>query len=165
MKPITLAAALLLSIVAGISANAAPPAAVGSMSASVRPASVRAGGKGVATIAFTVAPGYHINANKPADPMLIPAVLTVTGPKGVKFGAPVYPAAQSVKASYSPKPLLVYQGKVKIAVPFTVDSSAKAASVPLKAQLAYQACNATSCNPPATASASAALTIAAKSPR
>ena len=137
----------------------APPSTVATVTASAQPVSVAPGGKGVLRVSVAVKPQFHINANKPNDPDLIPTVFSGSAPAGITFGAPHYPATKSLSVSYEKKPMLVYQGQATIFVPFTVSKSAKPGRRAVNATLAYQGCNASSCFPPMSSPVHATVTV------
>lgn len=119
--------------------------------ASVKPAAVPRGGKGMITVTLSIGAKYHVNANKPNDPAYIPTVFTPQPAPGIVYGAARYPAPKLMKLSYSPKPLLVYTGQVTVSVPFTVTPAAKPGRVSLSGTMNFQGCDAQSCFPPASA--------------
>ncbi len=119
--------------------------------AAVQPAAVPRGSKGMMTVTLNVGAKYHVNANKPNDPAYIATVFTPQPVPGITFGVARYPAPKLMKLSYSPKPLLVYVGRVIVAVPFTVTQSAKPGMVPLSGTMNFQGCDAQSCFPPVAA--------------
>ena len=127
--------------------------------ATVRPAAVPRGGKGVMTVTLSVGAKYHVNANKPNDPAYIATIFTPQPVPGIQFGAARYPAPKLMKVSYSPKPLLVYTGLVTISVPFTVTPAAKPGKVPLSGTMNFQGCDAQSCFPPASAPVQAVVSV------
>ncbi len=132
---------------------------VATASASAKPASVARGGHGVLLVTVTVGPQYHLNAHAPNDAAYIPTVFVGQATPGVTFGAAHYPAPRAMKLSYAPKPLLVYTGRVVIAVPFTVATTAHPGRLPLAGTLSFQGCDAKSCYPPASAPVRAAVTV------
>lgn len=141
--------ALTLLLTAPLAAQA-PGAKALTAAASVSPKTIARGGRGVLTLTLTVAPHFHINAVKPNDPALIPTEFKVSAPAGVKFGPALFPAARTIKASYSPKPMLVYMGRTTISIPFTVSKTSKPGRTTVGGTLGYQGCNETSCFPPAS---------------
>lgn len=154
----TLAMALTLAPLAA-TAQAPGGVTVASVSAAVKPAAVAPGGKGALTLTVAIKPGYHINSHKPNDPDLIATAFTPARVPGVTFGPARYPSAKSIKVSYEKKSLPVYEGRMKIVVPFIVAKSAKRGHLPLSGSLGYQGCNATSCYPPTSALVKASITI------
>jgi len=152
--PFGLLSALFLGGLAVASSAAAQPPIV-ITSAVIKPSQVSVGGKGSLVVSVSVASKFHINANKPNDPDLIPTTIKATGPATIRFGVPVYPTPQLIHVSYEKQPMLVYQARSIIVVPFTVAKSAKVGALQLKAVLSYQGCNPTSCYPPTSVSMSA----------
>jgi hypothetical protein len=132
---------------------------VATVSASARPTAVARGGRGVLLITVSVGPQYHLNAHAPNDAAYIPTVFVGQATPGLTFGAAHYPAPRAMKLSYAPKPLLVYVGRVVIAVPFTVAKTARPGRLPLAGTLSFQGCDAKSCYPPASAPVRAAVTV------
>jgi DsbC/DsbD-like thiol-disulfide interchange protein len=116
------------------------------------------------TLTVSVAPKFHINAHQPGDPNMIATVATVNAPKypGVSVGKVVYPAGETMKVEYSPKPLRVYEGMTRITVPVAIAKTAKPGTVTLTGQVRMQGCDETACYPPATLKFSAPLQIVAK---
>jgi thioredoxin:protein disulfide reductase len=100
------------------------------------------------TVRVEIAPGYHINSNKPDEPYLVPTTLELSA-GDTPIGAPTFPPAKSERFKFSPKKALsVYSGTIEIeALADAVPES------PVKAQLRYQACDDTRCLPPRTVSA------------
>lgn len=132
---------------------------IATASAVIQPATLKPGGKGVFVVTLAVKPKYHVNAVKPNDPAYIPTAFTPQPIPGLVFGPARFPAARSLKVGYSAKPLLVYTGSVRIAVPFTVTQAAKLGVKTLAGSVSFQGCDAKSCYPPASASVKARLTI------
>lgn len=131
-----------------VPARAQEPTIVSVASVKASPATVVPGGHGTLTVTLSVAPGYHINAHTPNDPSLIPTSLTVTS-AGAIFGAARYPASKTIKVSYAPKPILVYESKTTILVPFTVSKAAKhGKKMAILGMLSFQGCNQSSCFAP-----------------
>jgi hypothetical protein len=151
-------AALLL--LAPLSASAQfGPSKVAEATAAIQPTAIVRGGKGVLRVTLTVKPKYHVNANKPNDSAYIATVFVPQPTPGIVFGPAQYPAAQSITVSYSPKPLLVYRGRVTITVPFAVTRGAAPGVKRLSGTVSFQGCDAASCYPPASAIVKAAVTV------
>jgi len=104
---------------------------------------------GEAVVEVTVAPGWHINAHAPRDQFLIPTALEVIAPPGVRPGDVQYPEPVDRPLAFSGgKPLLLYEGRVRLVAPLA--GSPAPGAPPLRAKLRYQACTDTRCLPPAT---------------
>lgn len=154
--PLAFAAAVSVSFPAHAQFGASK---VATAHATVRPAAVSRGGKGVMTVTLSVGSKYHVNANKPNDPAYIATVFTPQPVLGIVYGAARYPAPRLMKLSYSPKPLLVYTGLVTVSVPFTVTPAAKPGKLPLSGTVSFQGCDAQSCFPPASAPVKAVIAV------
>ena len=128
-------------------------------SAAVRPAIVKRGGHTSVVVTIKIAPQFHINSVKPADADLIPTKLAINSAAGFKVGSPVYPPNKTVRESYSPKPMLVYQGTATIRVPITVESSAAPGKHVLSGALSYQGCNQSACYPPKSVPVNVTVTV------
>lgn len=156
MKNIVTTAAAISAVFSVSAAFASPAPKVSSIA---KPGSVARGGHGTLTMTVAVPAGYHVNANKIADPYLIPTVLSVKPASGITLGAPKYPKPASVTNPAGGANLMVYTGKVTILVPFTVSKSAKPGRTSLDSTLKYQMCNDKSCFPPASAVVKSAVTV------
>jgi thiol:disulfide interchange protein DsbD len=101
-----------------------------------------------AVVDVTIAAGWHVNAHLPHDAFLVPTVLEVLPPPGVRAGDVVYPPAiERVLPFSGGKPMALYEGRVRLTAPLA--GSATAAGT-LRARLRYQACDDTHCLPPRT---------------
>ncbi len=101
-----------------------------------------------------IAAGWHIHSNKPPEPYLIPTVLTLDVPAGFADPEVVYPPAEDQTFSFAPDLVLsVYDGKLGIAAGVMVPADFSGDRFKISAKLRYQACNDTTCAPPATADA------------
>ncbi len=132
---------------------------VATVTAAVRPATVSRGGKGLLLVMVSVGPQFHINAHQPNDPAYIATIFTHDPSGSITYGSPSYPHPKAMKLSYAAKPLLVYTGKVVIAVPFTVTKSARPGKTALAGAISFQGCDAKSCYPPASTQVSAVVTV------
>lgn len=98
------------------------------------------------TLTVTVEKGWHVNANDPDRPYLIPTTLDVAAPDGVTIQSIRYPdPAVHALAFASGSSLRLYEGTFAIGVRV-------AGPVPARfdATLGYQACNEETCLPPKT---------------
>ncbi len=118
-----------------------------------------ADGRLMASAHVTIAPGYHINAHRPAADHLIPTELTLTAP-GARFAPPVYPEPIAREFAFSPgEKLLVYDGRIEIRAPVEEPPAG-----PVLAKLRFQACDEERCLPPATVEATFGRADAAAPP-
>lgn len=111
---------------------------------------IAAGGAAQANVRIVISPGYHINANPPTFPYLIPTEVEASESKGIKFGKPVYPAPLTKNFSFAPeKPLAVYEGETGINLPVqaAADTTKGSRLIPLVVRV--QACDDSVCYAPA----------------
>jgi cytochrome c biogenesis protein CcdA/thiol-disulfide isomerase/thioredoxin/DsbC/DsbD-like thiol-disulfide interchange protein len=101
--------------------------------------------------------GYHMNSNKPRDPMLIPVVLSVPPtadqqlPAGITVSEIVFPTPTDLKQRGSDQPLSVFERDFAIGVVLKIASDAPRGKVTVPARLRYQACDETMCYIPTRA--------------
>ena len=106
------------------------------------------GGSGEATIRLTIQKGYHVNANPPTYPYLIPTQLEVAPKDGLSIGQISYPAPITIKLAFAEKPLAVYEGQTAIKATMKADSSVQVGERTIPAKLRIQACDDQVCFPP-----------------
>ena len=129
-------------------------------SATAVPASVKAGGAGVLTVALQIKEGFHIYSAAPGSPDFIPTTATGDKASGIVWGKAQFAPAQSVTmAAISPKPVMVYESKTVVKLPYTVAKTAKPGKITLKATVECQACNDSVCFPPQSLPVSAEVTV------
>jgi len=127
--------------------DAAPGKAAGPVAAVASgPASVRVGQEFEATVRLTIQPGWHINAQKPSDPSLVPTQVEAAGGP-FKVVSAAYPPAQQLKLGISPQPMAVYTGKPEIRLKLKPLPGAEKAAE-LRLRLRYQACDDQVCQRP-----------------
>jgi thiol:disulfide interchange protein DsbD len=110
-----------------------------------------AGGATRLALQVTLPEGFHVNANKPRDPSLIPIVLTVEPPAGVTITEIVYPVPTDFAQQGATEPLAVYERAFAIGVTLELDASVAPGELTIPARLRYQACDEKMCYIPATA--------------
>jgi hypothetical protein len=93
----------------------------------------------------------HVQSNKPRDPSLIPTVLTVTPPEGVRVAEIVFPKPTDLAQEGQPEPLAVFDHEFAIGVRFDVASTVAPGAIEIPARLRYQACDDRMCYAPASA--------------
>jgi DsbC/DsbD-like thiol-disulfide interchange protein len=95
----------------------------------------------------------HVQSNKPSDPLFIPTVLTVDAPNGVTIAEIVYPPSEKLKQEGLKDPLIVFGSEFTLGVRVKIAADAKPGELIVPAKLRYQACDETTCYPPANATA------------
>jgi thioredoxin:protein disulfide reductase len=103
--------------------------------------------------------GYHMNSNKPRDPLLIPVVLTIPSPDqplpaGITVSEIVFPPPSDLKSKGSEQPLSVFEREFAIGVVLKVDATVAPGPIKVPARLRYQACDETMCYIPVRAETS-----------
>ncbi len=104
----------------------------------------RTGESGFFVVDVIIQRGYHVQANPPAFPNLIPITLSLDPAPGVEIGTPVYPAPKRLRLKGSGEILLVLDGRFSIRVPIK-RSSAAPAPVQIRGTLRYQGCDDVRC--------------------
>jgi thiol:disulfide interchange protein len=138
MRQPTLISLILIALAIGASPVRAAPH--GHVSATLNGAQV--------DITLTIDAGFHAQSHKPADPNLIPLVVTMQPTPGVTFGDPQYPAGEDVN-----DPTLghenIYTKTIVVHVPVTIASGTTAPAI--HGKIRYQACDSNACYPPVNA--------------
>lgn len=118
---------------------------------------------GEAVVEVTMAPGWHVNANRPRDAFMIPTTVTLTPPAGMRAGEVTYPEPVERRLAFGgDKAALLYEGTIRLTAP--LEGTAGPEAGPLRALLRYQACDATRCLPPRTLELVARLDAAGAGP-
>ena len=162
-----LAAASLYLVVSGcgLGAQNAPPK--GPPRAEVQPvvetSPVASGAEVRVAIKVHLPAGFHVNANQPRDPSLIPVVLTVEPPAGVTVTEIVYPEATDLAQRGADQPLRVYERDFAIGAVLRIGGEVHAGDLAVPARLRYQACDEAMCYIPSTAVTGWTITVATTS--
>jgi thiol:disulfide interchange protein DsbD len=119
-----------------------------------------AGSKFEAAVVMTIPAPFHVNAHKPSEDYLRPTTLTIKPAPGLTFGPVDYPTPESRSFSFSPKPLLVYEGRAVLRMPVTVARTARPGAATIHTAVEYQACNPQQCFLPRTRPVEIPVTIA-----
>lgn len=96
-----------------------------------------------------IAPGFHVNSNKPHEDYLIPLRLTLTAAPLVAE-AIKYPVGHDEKYKFSEKPLNVLTGDFDILVTLKAPATLELQMHVLLGKLRYQACSDKACLTPKT---------------
>lgn len=139
---LALALALVLApLAARAQGGAPPPDAATLMQAHAPHLKGVAGATLDVPVALSIEPGWHVNANPPAEPEMIPTTIAIAAAPGFHAGATRYPAGTRRKLAFADEELLVYDGDVTAHVPLVLDAGATPGSHTLHGTLRYQACN------------------------
>jgi thiol:disulfide interchange protein DsbD len=112
---------------------------------------VRVGTGARAALQITLPDGFHVQSNKPRDPLLIPTVLAIDVPAGITVAEVVFPAPVDLKQLGVDQPLAVFEREFAIGVRLAVGAAVAPGDIRVPARLRYQACNETTCFAPTTA--------------
>jgi cytochrome c biogenesis protein CcdA/DsbC/DsbD-like thiol-disulfide interchange protein len=138
----------LVFVFAAISAGAQPPRAT------VRPLTesetVPAGSETRIAVSVSLPPKLHVQADKPRDPSLIPTVLTVEPPSGVRVSHLIYPHPEDFTLEGQSEPLLVFDNEFVVGASITLDASVPAGELKIPGRFRYQACDDKMCFQPRT---------------
>ncbi len=100
-------------------------------------------------LVFRVAPGFHVNSNKPKDEYLIPTTLKFEIPSDMMMSHVAYPEGQDLSFDFSPtEKINVYSGNFAINGILKVMRTASTGNYRLHGVLTYQACDHAACYPP-----------------
>jgi thioredoxin:protein disulfide reductase len=129
-------------------AEPTPVTSTGVVKATPEELTLTRGEPGTAIVRLQIQNGYHVNANPPSFPYLIPTQLELAGAKNVVVGAIAYPAPLTKKFSFADDPLKVYEGEAIIKAVINAQPAAEAGKHNLSAKLRVQACDDNVCYPP-----------------
>lgn len=131
-----------------------------SMSMSVTPTSVPAGGKGTARITASISGDWHMYSLTQGAGGPIPTRISIAD--GIfKMGTPSGPRPVVKMDPNFQINTETYSGSPTFSVPFTVSADAPEGQQNLDVSVRYQVCNDTTCLPPKTVKLAAAVTILA----
>ncbi len=100
-------------------------------------------------LVFRVAPGFHVNSNKPKDEYLIPTTLKLEIPSDMMVSHVAYPEGQDRSFDFSPtEKINVYTGDFAINGILKIMRTASTGRYRLHGVLTYQACDHAACYPP-----------------
>ena len=110
--------------------------------------SIAKGQSSDAVVRLKIDNGYHVNANPPTFPYLIPTQLEIKAADGISVDFITYPDPQTKKFSFAEKPLAVYEGETDLKVRFKAAPSTQSGTHNLSATLRVQACDDQVCYAP-----------------
>ena len=92
----------------------------------------------------------HVQSDRPRDPSLIPTVLTVETPAGVRVTNLVYPEPSDFTLEGETEPLAVFDNEFVVGAELQLDVSVPAGNLKIPGRLRYQACDDKVCFQPRT---------------
>lgn len=106
---------------------------------------VRAGESSIFKMEVEIKKGYHIQANKVNDDLLIPTTLEISENKNIRTGKQEFPPAKKFQLAETDIFLDVYDGVFEIKIPITTTKEIPKGKHTLNAKLHYQACDNKTC--------------------
>lgn len=111
---------------------------------------VHAGASARVALTVTLPEGLHVQSDQPRDPSLIPTVLTVDAPAGVRVTSLVFPHPQDFTLEGQAEPLAVFDRDFVVGAELTLESGLPEGELSIPARLRYQACDDKVCFQPRT---------------
>ncbi len=113
-------------------------------------------------VKITIDPRFHIQSATPHDKFLIPTSIKIHPANGITPGLPRFPIAKEIKAidPIGISSISAYQGTIYILVPLTITPDAPLGPTTISLSVTAQACDKSTCLPPATYHLSIPITIA-----
>jgi DsbC/DsbD-like thiol-disulfide interchange protein len=105
--------------------------------------------------------GVHMQSNKPRDPLLIPTRITAAPPVGILASDVLYPPPTDFVQAGQSAPLAVFEQRFVAVVTVSVGKEIAPGVVQLPLTLRYQACDASTCYPPAREETAVTLRVVA----
>jgi hypothetical protein len=129
--------------------------------APIDPVTVKRGASAPVQFQFRVAPGYHINSNKPKSELLIPTVVSLDVPTNISVAKVTYPVGEDLTFPFSPdEKLSVYTGDFTVNAFVHASSTTSNGTYRVHGNLRYQACDNRACYPPTNVPISFDVTVA-----
>lgn len=102
------------------------------------------------TLELTVAPGFHINSQKPEDELLVPTSVELKKDPALELKEVLFPEARKKKFKFSDKPLSVYEGQVKVKLKIELAEGLCGSNLEIEGKVRYQACDQEACLRPSS---------------
>lgn len=106
---------------------------------------VSPGKKGIIQLEIEIKEGYHIQANKVNDKLLIPSTVKIDEDKKITTGRQKFPPVKKIKLEGTSNFLNVYDGNFEISIPFKTIETIPKGKYLLNAIFNYQACDDKTC--------------------
>jgi thiol:disulfide interchange protein DsbD len=112
---------------------------------------LKAGQTAQVALELNIKSPYHINADQPLEDFLIGTTVDFKAPAGVAYKKVTFPNPEVRKLDLSPNPMAIYEGTVKVTAEITLAPDFKGTELAIEGAVGYQACDASTCLPPAEA--------------
>jgi len=127
----------------------------------VQPEALAPGGDFELKVDIDIKRGFHIQSNKPLNPLFIACDVFLERPDGVSWAEPVFPAPKFRELKYVGK-VSEFAGAVPVRVAGKLESSVPAGPLPLAGVVRYQACDEKgTCFPPDAVAFAASASVGA----
>lgn len=101
-----------------------------------------------AALTAEISAGWHINSHTPPDDYMIPTVLNVEAPEGLKVARLLYPEAEEKELGISDIPLPLYEGTVTFGAVIEISEDIAPGEYAITLILDYQGCDNMTCLQP-----------------
>jgi cytochrome c biogenesis protein CcdA/thiol-disulfide isomerase/thioredoxin len=149
MRALFLAGIALLLVAAPSYGQTRPPQAT--IAPFVEANGVRPGSPIRVALTVTLPEGLHVQSDTPRDPSLIPTVLTIDAPAGVRVTQLVFPHPTDFAQEGQAQPLRVFEHEFVVGAELEIERGVPAGELAIPARLRYQACDDKVCFRPITA--------------
>jgi thioredoxin:protein disulfide reductase len=143
------AVTLLLTLGVSLAFGQRPPEAT--ITPFVEAVEVRPGTSTRVALRVSLPEGLHVQSDRPRDSSLIPTVLTVEPPQGVRVEQLVYPHPTDFAQQGQEQPLAVFEREFVLGAELAIGPDLPAGDLVIPARLRYQACDDKVCFRPVTA--------------
>ena len=120
---------------------------------------VRAGSAVRGAVGVKLPEGFHVQSNKPRDPLLIATELHLTPPDGVQVAEIVFPPSIDLKQEGADQPLAVFERDFTIGVQLKLAANVPQGDLAVPVRLRYQACDDKMCFAPSNANTTINLRV------
>ncbi len=155
--------ALALGLIAQTHGQTRPPEAV--VAPHVETNAVHAGSTVRVALTVVLPEGLHVQSDRPRDPSLIPTVLTIDPPAGVRVTHLIFPHPTDFTLEGQTEPLAVFGHDFVAGAELEIAAGTPAGDLVIPARLRYQACNDKACFRPTTATTGWTLDVVPASTR
>jgi thioredoxin:protein disulfide reductase len=134
-----LAGVLLLTVNVSLAYGQSAPKAT--ITSYTETAQVRPGSSTRVALSVSLPEGLHVQSDRPRDPSLIPTVLTVEPPAGVRVRQLIYPHPTDFAQQGQTQPLAVFERDFVLGAELEIEPGLPAGALVIPARLRYQACD------------------------